>query len=334
MSRRDKRTPSVFVTSTKRTIVGFFSECLDALKRSASVKLNPYDRRITSSEISEEITGCDAVLLGTQPFGSEQMDAAPHLEVISRLGVGYDNVDVPAATQRGIWVTITGTANSDSVADLAVGLMIAVARRITIADQNVRLGRWRENGRLVGTSVHGKTIGIVGLGRIGSRVARRVKGFDMRVLYSDVQPKPGLEVALGLEAVPLDDLLARSDFVSLHVPLNEETHHLIGERELRLMRKSAYLINTSRGPVVDEKALEKALSENWISGAGLDVFYSEPINPDSPLLKHLNVVCTPHSGSSTKETYRAMGLIAARNIIRVLKGNPPIFPANKPSLVK
>jgi len=170
---------------------------------------------------------------------------------------------------------------------------------------------------------------LVGLGRIGWRVARRARGFGMRVLYCDLESKPGLEAALGLERAPLNHHLARSDFVSLHVPLNEETKHLIGERELKLMKRTAYLINTSRGPVIDEEALDKALSEGWIAGAGLDVFHREPISPDNPLLKHWNVVCTPHIGSSTADTLRMMGLIASQNIIRVLKGQPPIFPVNK-----
>jgi glyoxylate reductase len=205
-------------------------------------------------------------------------------------------------------------------------LMMAISRRLVEVDKWVREGNWVKAWgpkMLLGSDVTGKTLGIIGLGRIGQEMVPRAKGFKMNVIYHNRKPNPEKEKNLGVVYRELDDLLREADFVSLHVPLNDETKHIIGERELKLMKPTSYLINTARGPVVDEKALTKALKENWIAGAGLDVHYVEPTNPNNPLLTLDNVVVAPHIGSATIETRLAMAMKAATNLVAALKGEKP-----------
>jgi len=245
--------------------------------------------------------------------------------------VGLDNVDLDAATRKGVFVTFTPVL-AETCADLTLGLILALARRIVEGDSAVRAGQW-EPEKLMGHDVHGATLGIIGLGRIGSVVARRARGFNMKVLYHSRTRKPDLEKELGLKYVDLDALLKGSDFVSLHVPLNEKTVNMIGERELRLMKKTAYLINISRGPVVDERTLYKALAEGWIAGAGLDVLSMEPPSPENPLLKLRNMVFTPHVGSATVECRRRMSETVVDDVLGVLEGKMPRYLAN-PEVLK
>lgn len=258
---------------------------------------------------------------------AEVMDLSPNLVVISTNSVGYDHIDVEEATRRGIYVTNTPGVLTEATADLTWALLLAVARRIVEADNYLRAGKWKivwTPTFFVGADVYGKTIGIIGFGRIGQAVAKRAKGFGMKILYYDVvRAPPEREAELGAEFVPIKELLKNSDFVSIHVALTKETRYMIGEKELRMMKPTAFLINTSRGPVVDEAALVKALEEKWIAGAALDVFEQEPVSPDNPLIKFSNVVLTPHIGSASISSRTKMSELAATNLLSVLRGEEP-----------
>ncbi len=263
---------------------------------------------------------------------AEVFDAASKLKIVAQLAVGYDNIDVKEATRRGIYVTNTPGVLTETTADFAWALLMAVARRITEADRYVRSGKWKVGwhpSMILGRDVYGATLGIVGAGRIGSAVARRAKGFNMRILVYDVVPRPELEEELKAKQVDLETLLKESDLVSIHVPLLKATHHLINEKRLKLMKKTAYLINNSRGPVVDEKALYKALKAGQIAGAGLDVFEQEPTPADNPLLKLDNIIVAPHISSASHETRSRMAEMVAENLVSFFEGRVPPNLVNK-----
>jgi len=266
----------------------------------------------------------------TDPLTSNVIAAAPTLRCISQIAVGYDNIDVATATARGIVVTNTPGVLTEATADLTWALLLATARKLPQAEKFLRGGEWRrwDVDLLCGADVHGRTLGLVGCGRIGQAVARRAVGFGMRVLYaSRTALPPNLQHELGAIHVPLDTLLRESDFVSLHVPLNAETRGLIGVEQLCAMKRSAFLINTARGPVVDEAALVAALEENLIAGAGLDVFEHEPkVHPG--LLDVPNVVLLPHVGSAVTSVRSLMCALAANDCVAVLTGGRPKHPVN------
>jgi glyoxylate reductase len=277
--------------------------------------------------IIEKAKDVDALAtLLSDKIDAEVLDAAPKLKMIAQLAVGFDNVDVQEATKRGIYVSNTPEVLTDTTADFAWALLMTLARRVVEADKYVRTGRWKVGwhpAMLQGRDVYGATIGIVGAGRIGYAVAKRATGFSMKILFYDVIPRPEMEKDFGAKKVDLDTLLKQSDFVSIHVPLMKETHHLINAEKLRLMKKTAYLINNSRGPVVDEKALYDALNEGRIAGAGLDVFEQEPTPLDNPLLKLDNVVVAPHISSASYETRSKMAEMVADNLIAFFEGKKP-----------
>lgn len=299
-------------------------EGLNMLRERYDVEVSDYDGIIPREMLLEKVKGADALLsLLTDNIDAEVMDAAgPNLKIIANYAVGYNNIDVEEATKRGIMVTNTPGVLTETTADFAWTLLMAIARRIVEADKFVREGKFRgwEPMLLLGTDVFGATLGIVGFGRIGQAMARRALGFNMRVLYYDnSRIDEQIEKELKATFVDLPTLLRESDFVTLHVPLTKQTHHLIGEKELKMMKKDAYLINTARGPVVDEKALVKALKEGWIKGAALDVFENEPeIEPE--LLKLDNVVLAPHIASASYATRSKMSVMVAENIIKALNG--------------
>lgn len=274
----------------------------------------------------------DGILLRARGrVNAELMDRAPELKVVGRHGVGVDNIDIPEATRRGIWVVNTPRAPMEPVAEHTIALMLALTRRIVEADRAARKGDWEFRGQFHGPELRGKTLGVVGFGGIGSRLSEiAALGLGMKVLYHDQVRNEDAEKRLRAEPVSLDDLLTRADFVSLNVPLLEETHHLIGEPQLRRMKRTAFLLNTSRGPVVDEPALVRALRERWIAGAGIDVYETEPAGPDNPLFELDNVVVTPHMAGHGQESLIAMSMVAA-DILRVLEGKEPEFPVNRPA---
>jgi glyoxylate reductase len=287
--------------------------------------------------IIDKVKDVDALTpLLSDRIDAEVFNAAPKLKIVSQLAVGFDNIDLAEATKRGIYVTNTPEVLTDTTADFAWTLLIAVARRVVEADKYVRSGQWKvawHPAMLTGRDVYGATIGIVGAGRIGYAVAKRAKGFDMKILFYDVVPRPEIEKDLGAKKVDMDTLLKESDFVSIHVPLMKETHHLMNAEKLKLMKKTAYLINNSRGPVVDEKALYEALKNGQIAGAGLDVFEQEPIPLDSPLLKLENVVLAPHISSASLETRSKMSEMVAENLVSFFQGKSPSNLVN-PDVVK
>lgn len=266
----------------------------------------------------------------TDPINARVLEQCPKLKVVSQVAVGYDNVDVAAATARGIVVTNTPGVLTEATADLTFALLLAAARRLPTAERYLRDGKWQrwDVDLLCGSDVHGRTLGIVGMGRIGQAVARRARGFAMRILYAGRNPLPhDLERELDAHHVPLDLLLAQSDYVSLHVPLRDDTRGLIGVDQLCRMKRSAFLINTSRGPVVDEAALVAALEEGLIAGAGLDVFEHEPrVHPG--LLQLPNVVLLPHVGSAVTSVRSLMCSLAAADCAAVLRGERPKHPVN------
>ncbi|MEM2846471.1 MAG: glyoxylate reductase [Nitrososphaerota archaeon] len=281
----------------------------------------------TRDELLKMIEDADAIYCTlSEAIDRELIDRAEKLRVIGTMSVGVDHIDVDYATKKGIYVVYTPGVLTETVADHTWALLLAAARRIVEGDSCIRRGDWKipwAPTMMLGYDVYGKVLGIIGLGRIGQAVARRAKGFNMKVLYYDVVRMREVEEELGVEYAPLERLLRESDYVSIHVPLTPETRGLIGERELRLMKRTAILVNTSRGPVIDQRALFRALKEGWIAGAGLDVFEKEPIDPDDPLLKLENVVLTPHIGSASHETRSKMAELTATGIIKVLRGEKP-----------
>jgi len=289
------------------------------------------------SVLVEKVKEVDGVIcLLTEKFDEDVVNAAgPRLRGICQIAVGFDNINVKAATARGILVTNTPGVLTETTADYAFTLMVATARRIAEADKYVKSGQWKVPWglmMLLGQDIWGKTLGVVGIGRIGSAVARRAKGFNMRIIYYDVFRNEQVEKELGVEYVPLERLLKESDFVTVHVPLTPETHHLINEDRLRTMKKTACLVNTSRGPVVDEKALYKALKEGWIWAAGLDVWEKEPVDVSNPLLELNNVTAAPHIASGSIATRTRMAVMAAENMVAILDGRVPPNLVNKEAL--
>jgi len=287
--------------------------------------------------LQREAADADGLLsLLTDSIDAALMDTAPRLKVVSNFAVGYDNIDVPAATARGIVVTNTPEVLTETVADFAFCLMVAAARRLVEADAYTRAGRWKtwEPLLLAGQDVYGTTLGLIGLGRIGSAVARRAKGFGMQVLYFDVVRREDLEAAQGIEFRGMDDVLRTSDFISVHVPLSAQTRHLISGPQFALMKPTAVFVNTSRGPVVDQAALAEALRMRTIYAAGIDVFEREPIDPDDPLLKLDNVTVAPHIASASVPTRVKMATLAAENLVAVLEGRRPPNPVNPDVLAK
>jgi glyoxylate reductase len=279
------------------------------------------------SVILEKVREVDGLVsLLSDQIDAEVFDAAPRLRIVAQMAVGFDNIDVKEATRRGICVTNTPEVLTETTADFAWALLMAVARRVVEADRYVRSGQWKVSwhpSMMLGRDIHGATLGIIGAGRIGAALARRARGFDMKILYYDVTPRPSLEKELGARRVDLETLFRESDFVSVHVPLTKETHHLVDASKLSLMKKTAYLINTSRGPTVDEKALYDALREGRIAGAALDVFEQEPTPTSNPLLTLENVVVAPHISSASHETRSRMAEMAADNLIAYFEGKTP-----------
>lgn len=306
-------------------------EGLAMLQEFCEVEVGDFEGVLPREVLLQKVRGKHGLLtLLTDVVDGEVMDeAGGTLRVISNYATGFNNVDVPEATRRGIMVTNTPGVLTETTADLTFALILSVARRIVEGDALVRSGKFTgwDPLLLLGEDVYGKVLGIVGFGRIGKAVARRARGFDMQVLYHSRKRAPQEEKEWGVQYVDLPGLLRSADFVTLHVPLTSETYHLIGERELRMMKRSAYLINTSRGPVVDEKALVRALKEGAIRGAGLDVFENEPrIEPE---LLHLpNVVLLPHIGSASLSTRTRMAVVAARNLLGALRGEIPEYLVN------
>lgn len=310
--------PKVLVTATN-----FSQTCPDSKRLLAEagfeVAENPHQRPMSEAELTEAVHDVSAVLAGVDAWDEKVFRLAPKLRIISRFGVGVDNVDIPAATRFGIVVANCPGANANAVADLALGLMLSLTRQIPRLDRSTRKGLWE---RAVGVELWGKTLGLVGLGHIGKLVALRAKGFAMTVLAYDVYRDEEFATAHGLEWVELPELLRRSDFVSLHAPVTPETRHLINREALALMQPHAYLINTARGALVDESALLEALETGRIAGAGLDVYEVEPA-AQNQLFAVDNVVLTPHTGAETREAIQNISLAAADNVIRVFKGEKP-----------
>ncbi|MFP4202351.1 MAG: 2-hydroxyacid dehydrogenase [Candidatus Acetothermia bacterium] len=306
-----------------------FPEAKDKLKEEGiEYEINDTGEILGKEELLKGLEDKDGLIcLLNDEVDSEVLDASSDLEIVANLGVGYDNIDVEAATERGIMVTNTPGVLTETTADLSFGLLLAAARRIPEADTFVREGKW-DGWELIqpqqGVDVHGKTLGVVGMGRIGSAVARRGHfGFGMDVLYYSRTRKEDLEDELGAEYVELERLLRESDFVSLHTPLTSETKGMIGERELELMKEDAILVNVARGPVVDEPALVEALKSGEIRGAGLDVFEEEPeVHPGLKELKE-SVVLAPHIGSASRETRMEIAEIGVKNAIAALSGEEP-----------
>jgi glyoxylate reductase len=295
------------------------------------VEYNDTDQPLPKAELVRRLQGKDGLICHIiSTIDDEVLGACSGLKVISNVAVGYNNIDVAAARRRGIVVTNTPDVLTETTADFAWALLMSAARRVVEADEYVRSDQWKswKWDLLWGADIYGKTLGVVGFGRIGRAVARRGLGFGMRVLYHDtIRADATTERELNATATDLETLLRESDFVSMHTLLSPDTRHMINERTLRLMKKTAILVNAARGPVVDEAALVKALSEHWIAGAGLDVFEEEPkIHPG--LLPLRNVTLAPHIASASHETRVGMAMLAVRNCLAVLEGKAAITPVS------
>jgi len=316
--------PKFKVYVTAKSFGKVVPDGLKILEKVAEIKRNPYNRPMTEEELTQNLKDADAVVLGVDKCSRKVIESLERLKVIGRHGVGLDNVNLDAATEKGVIVTYTPHVNADSVAEHTWALILALARKIIPADASTKAGRW-EGFNFIGLELSSKTIGIIGLGAIGQRVAKRARGFDMNILYYDKRRNKALESEMGVTFVDLERLLRESDIVSIHAALTSETKRMIGTRELQMMKKTALLINTARGEIIDENILVQALREGWIAGAALDVFEREP--PEQ-LLKTDNVVLTPHIASYTTEALRRMDTMVAEDIVKVLAGGKPEHVAN------
>lgn len=286
---------------------------------------------LTSRDLIEAGTDCNGIIAVTsaEKISREVIEALPKLKIIARHGAGFENIDVTAARERGIYVT-TAPVLEETVADHAFALLLSLSRNICSAHSYVVSKQWisRDPNIFVGQDVWGKTLGIIGLGRIGSKIARRASGFAMRTIYFDIIRKPEQETQLGVEYQPVNELLKQSDVVLISCALTEGSRSIIGERELALMKSSAFLINIARGPIVQHDALVRALRDGRIAGAGLDVFDQEPIPLNDSILSLSNVVMTPHVASNTAECRKRMAIAVAQDVLRVLNGQAPRYPIN------
>lgn len=303
---------------------------VEFLRRNFEVDINLEERQLSKNELIERAKECSGLLcLLSDEIDNEVMDKCNKLEIIANLAVGYNNIDVLGAKQRNIIVTNTPDVLTDATAELAWALLFAAARRVNEAEKYLREGNFKmwSPTLFLGQDIKGKTLGVIGAGRIGKAFVKKSRGFDMKVLYHNRKRDLNFEEETGAVYVELDELLKEADFVSIHVPLNSDTYHLIGKRELSLMKDSAVLINTSRGPVINEKELALALKEGKIWSAGLDVFEREP-EIEEELLKMSNVVLLPHIGSGTIDTRRNMAMLAVKNIDEVLNGRKAVTEVN------
>jgi glyoxylate reductase len=306
-------------------------EVMAVARGRAQVDVHMGDRPLSKRDLIARLAGKQGLVCQiTDTVDDEVLAACPELRVVSNVAVGYNNIDVVAASRRGVLVTNTPDVLTETTADFTWALLMAVARRVVEADRYVREGRFTQWDFTVlwGGDVHGKTLGVIGFGRIGRAVTRRALGFNMRVLYSDAVPAPpAVEAELRATRTDLPSLLRESDFVTLHTPLLPETRHLVNAHSLRTMKRTAYLVNASRGPVVDEAALAHALTEGWIAGAGIDVYEAEPtVHPG--LIGLPNLVLAPHIASATHDTRRTMSLLAVENCLAALAGKLPPTPVN------
>lgn len=307
------------VLITSASFINAGEQPIQLLKeKGCEVFWNHHGRPLRSEELKELLSNIDGVIAGLDDFNEEVLWTAKKLKVISRYGAGLDNVDLEVAKRLGIVVMNTPEENVQAVADLTFGLILAVSRHIPQSHQSTREGKWE---RLIGQGVYGKTLGIIGLGRIGKAVAKRAKGFEMEIIAYDIAEDEDFAKTFGIKFLPLEELLRSADFVSLHCDLNAQTRGMIGARELEMMRKTAYLINTARGGIVDEEALSRAIKKGSIAGAGLDVYEQEPPK-ESPLLTLRNIVTTGHIGAYTDEAIKEMALASVKNLLSSLEAHP------------
>lgn len=318
----------VYVTSNEVPDVA-----LDMVRKVAEVKINPDYGTPSREVLMREVAGVDGLYCNiTEKIDAQVLDAGKNLKIVASMSVGFDHIDLDAATKRGILATHTPGVLTEAVADETLGLMLAVGRRLVEGDRYVRDGKWKLKWSpmlMVGRDICGKTLGIYGLGRIGIAVAKRAKGFGMKIVYYDAIRNEEAERTLGIEFKPKEEVIRESDYLSVHVPLLPETRNSIGEKELKTMKRTAYLINTARGGIVDERALIDALRAGTIAGAALDVFEKEPVEMDNPLLTMTNVVVEPHLASGSVESRTAMAVLAAQNLVAGLKGEVPPNLVNK-----
>jgi D-3-phosphoglycerate dehydrogenase len=290
-----------------------------------------FARSLEEGSLIQEAKEIDGIIIRANgKVTRKMMEAAPRLRVVGRHGVGVENVDLEAATEKGIWVVNTPDANDISVAEHFFGLALILSKMLKKGEMALREGRWEARYQYIGNELHGKTLGILGFGRIGKAVGHiGYKGFDMKVLYYDALRYEEVEKEIEAVKTNLEEVMSRSDFISINLPMLPVTKGLIGEREFGMMRPTAYIINLARGPIWDEKALYKVLKEGRIAGAGADVFEVEPAAKEHPLFQLENFVGTPHSAAHTEEALRRMSLVAV-DILRVLEGKEPIYPVNQP----
>ena len=302
---------------TPRSFASFSDKPLKMLtERDYKIERNNTGRPYKKEEMLKLIKDVDGIIIGIDELSAKIIEEANELKVISKYGIGLDNIDINMATNKKIIVTNTPTANVDAVADLAFGLVLSLARRIPEADKKTKSGKWE---KIIGKSVWEKTVGIIGLGKIGKQVVKRAQGFEMNILAFDIVKDKKFAQKYGIKYVNLEKLLQKSDYISIHIPLNDATRNMVSYEELEKMKKDAFLINTSRGGIVDEEALYNALRNNKLRGAALDVYNNEPIR-ESPLKELDNVIMTPHIGAYTEEAIENMSIQAAQNLIDVLEG--------------
>jgi D-3-phosphoglycerate dehydrogenase len=294
----------------------------DLVALCGEVIFNARGKPLRAAEVAELLPGVDGYIAGVDEINAEAISAADRLKVIARYGVGIDQVDLAAAKARGIVVTNTPGANSVSVAELTIGLMLALARHIPEAVTSTRQGAWP---RLAGLSLRGKTVGLVGFGSIGREMARRLAGFECNVVAYDPYASAETARSLGVELITLPHLLASADFVSLHLPVTAETRKIINDESLAQMKRGAYLVNTARGELIDEEALARSFTTGQLGGAALDVLCQEPPTPDHPLLGLKQVLVTPHAGAHSDDAMNAMGRMAMEDCLRVLQGQEPKY---------
>jgi D-3-phosphoglycerate dehydrogenase len=298
------------------------------LRREGEIIGNPYGRALSSDELRENLRNVDAALLGNDICDAKVLNAASRLKVVSRHGIGVDSIDLKSATENGIVVADTPRVNTIAVVEHTMALMLAILRKIPGADLSLKSKKW-EGLRFVGEELAGKKLGIIGLGAIGKEVAKRAKAFGIEILYTDEVRDTLLEKELGMSFVPLHSLLRVSDMISLHVPLTSDTRGLIGRKEISLMKKGTYVVNTARGGIVDSDALAEGLRSGQIAGAAVDVFDTEPPDFSSPLFNVERIIMTPHIGAYTIEAIRRMDCIAAENIVKVLHAETPEYVVNR-----